>query len=206
MFLRQTIFWSLALGPRQYCNVRYPTGFKPAITLVRSNQIASNSVCRYRGPIPIDLYCSLIFMTSITEIQLNKVRPLFPLDSRQRFWQIAMYGEAVVISLARIERDKVHVVFWSLALGPRQYCNVRYPTGFKPAITLVRSNQIASNSVCRYRGPIPIDLYCSLIFMTSITEIQLNKVRPLFPLNSRQRFWQIASRSMYGEQVKDSKM
>ena len=89
MSLRQTIFWSLALAPRQYCNVRYPTGFKLAITLGRSNQIASNSVCRYRGPIPIDLYCSLISMTSVTEIQLNKVRTLFPLDSRQRFWQIA---------------------------------------------------------------------------------------------------------------------
>ena len=113
MSLRQTIFWSLALAPRQYCNVRYPTGFKPAITLGRSNQIASNSICRYRGPIPIDLYCSLISMTSVTEIQLNKVRTLFLLDSRQRFWQIAsrsMYGEAVVISLARIEREKVHVV------------------------------------------------------------------------------------------------
>ena len=57
----------------------------------------------------IDLYCSLIFMPSVTEIQLNKVRPLFPLDSRQRFWQIAsrsVYVEAVVISLARIEREK----------------------------------------------------------------------------------------------------
>ena len=111
--LREIIFWSLALAPCQYCNVRYPTGFKPAISLGRSNQIASNSVCRYRGPISIDLYCSLIFMLSVTEIQLNKVRPLFPLDSRQRFWQIAsrsVYGEAVVISLARIEREKVHVV------------------------------------------------------------------------------------------------
>ena len=107
--LRRIKFWSLAFAPRQYCNVRYPTGFKPAITLGRSNQIASNSVCRYRGPILIDLYCSLIFMPSVTEIQLNKVRPLFPLDSRQRFWQIAsrsVYVEAVVISLARIEREK----------------------------------------------------------------------------------------------------
>ena len=32
-----------------------------------SNQIASNSVCRYRGPIPIDLFCSLIFMPSIEQ-------------------------------------------------------------------------------------------------------------------------------------------
>ena len=27
---------------------------------------------------PIDLYCSLIFMPSVTEIQLNKLRALFP--------------------------------------------------------------------------------------------------------------------------------
>ena len=56
---------SLALASRQYCNVRYPTGFKPAITLGMSNQITSNSVYRYRGPIPIDLYCSLIFSYAI---------------------------------------------------------------------------------------------------------------------------------------------
>ena len=71
-------FWSHAPAPRQYCNVRYPTGFKPAITLGRSNQIASNSVCRYRGPIPIDLYCSLILVPSVTEIQVKKLRPYFP--------------------------------------------------------------------------------------------------------------------------------
>ena len=67
-----------ALAPHQYCNVRYPTGFKLTITLGRSNQIASNSVCKYKGPIPIDLFCSLIFMQSVTEILLNKVCPLFP--------------------------------------------------------------------------------------------------------------------------------
>ena len=49
----------------------------------RSNQIVKNSVYRYRGPIPIDLFCSLIFMPFVTEIELNKVCPLFPLDSRQ---------------------------------------------------------------------------------------------------------------------------
>ena len=68
-------FWSLALATRNI-NVRYPTGFKPAITLGR----ASNSVCRCRGPIPIDLYCSLIFMPSVTEIQYVY---FFPPDSRQ---------------------------------------------------------------------------------------------------------------------------
>ena len=74
IFLYQITFWS----PCQYCNVRYPPRFKTAITLGRSNQIASNSACTYRGPIPIDLFCSLIFMPSVTKIQLNKVRPLFP--------------------------------------------------------------------------------------------------------------------------------
>ena len=67
------MFWGLALAPCQYCNVRYPTGFKPAITFCRSNQIASNSVCRWRGPISIYLFCWLIFMQSVTEIQLNKL-------------------------------------------------------------------------------------------------------------------------------------
>ena len=43
-----------------------------------SNQIASNSVCKYRGPIPIDWFCSLNFISSVTEIQLNKLRALFP--------------------------------------------------------------------------------------------------------------------------------
>ena len=33
-------------APCEYCNVRYPTGLTPAITLGRSNEIASNSVCR----------------------------------------------------------------------------------------------------------------------------------------------------------------
>ena len=65
-------------APCQYCDDRYPTGFKPAITLGRSNKIASNSVCRYTGPITIDLFCSLVFMPFVTEIQLNKLRPLSP--------------------------------------------------------------------------------------------------------------------------------
>ena len=35
----------------------------------RSNQIASNSVCKERGPLPINLFCSLIVMSSLSEIQ-----------------------------------------------------------------------------------------------------------------------------------------
>ena len=72
-------FWSLALAPHQYCNVRYPTGFKPVITLGRS-QLQIRFLGTYRGPIPIDLFCSLIFMPSVTEIQFNKLRAFSPLD------------------------------------------------------------------------------------------------------------------------------
>ena len=70
-----------------------PTGFKPTITFGRSNQIASNSVCRYRGPIPIDLFCSLIFMPSVTEKRLCKVSTRFPLESR-----LYMYTEQLPFS------------------------------------------------------------------------------------------------------------
>ena len=61
----------------------------------------------------IYLFCSLIFMQSVTEIQLNKLRAHF----RARFApmiQIAlrsMYGEAGIITLARIKRKNVHVVY-----------------------------------------------------------------------------------------------
>ena len=50
-------FCGLALALCQYCNVRYPTGFKPAITVGRSNQIASNSVVDRE--IPQLLECSV---------------------------------------------------------------------------------------------------------------------------------------------------
>ena len=50
--------------------------FKPNITFCRSNQI--RFVGLYRSFIPINLFCSLIFMSSVTEIQLNKLRSLFP--------------------------------------------------------------------------------------------------------------------------------
>ena len=48
--------------PACYMNLRL------SFCICRSNQIASNSVYRWRGPIPIDLFSSLIFMPSITEI------------------------------------------------------------------------------------------------------------------------------------------
>ena len=106
-------FWCLELAPCQYCNVRYPTWFKPNITFCRSNQIASNSVCRQRGPIPIYLFCSLIFMPSVTEIQLNNLRALFPARFAPMIWANRVplnVWQAVITSLARIEQEKVHVV------------------------------------------------------------------------------------------------
>ena len=63
-----------------------PQGFKPAITFCTSNQIASNSVCRWRGPISIYVFCSLIFMQSVTEIQLNKLRAHFRARFAPMIW------------------------------------------------------------------------------------------------------------------------
>ena len=61
-------FWDLELSLCQYCNVRYPTvGLKPNITVIKSLQIRF----RGRGPIPNDLFCSLIFISSVKAIQLN---------------------------------------------------------------------------------------------------------------------------------------
>ena len=45
-FLYCKIHFRISLAPCQYCNVRYPFGFKLAITFDRSNQIDSNSVSR----------------------------------------------------------------------------------------------------------------------------------------------------------------
>ena len=109
------MFWGLALAPCQYCNVRYPTGFKPAITFCRSNQIALNSVCRWRGPISIYLFCSLIFMQSVTEIQLNKLRAHFRARFAPMIWAncapLNVWGGGDIITLARIKRENVHVVY-----------------------------------------------------------------------------------------------
>ena len=63
-----------------------PPGSNPPITFCRSNQIASNSVCRWRGPISIYLFCSLIFMQSVTEIQLNKLRAHFRARFAPMIW------------------------------------------------------------------------------------------------------------------------
>ena len=79
-------FWSLGLYPCRRSYVRYPLGFKTTISSCRSNQIASNSVCRWRGPISIYLLCSLIFMQSVTEIQLNKLRAHFRARFAPMIW------------------------------------------------------------------------------------------------------------------------
>ena len=109
------MFWGHALAPCQYCNVRYPTGIKPAITFCRRNQIALNSVCRWRGPISIYLFCLLIFMQSVTEIQLNKLRAHFRARFAPMIWAncapLNVWGGGDIITLARIKRENVHVVY-----------------------------------------------------------------------------------------------
>ena len=54
--------------------------FKTATSSARRIQIASNSVLTYRGSVAIDVFSSLIFTLSVTEIQLCKVNAHFPLD------------------------------------------------------------------------------------------------------------------------------
>ena len=54
------------------------------------------------------------------------------------------------------------------------------PWGSKSSGTSI---QIASNSVRTYRGPVAIDMFSSLIFTLSVTEIQLCKVNAHFPLH-----------------------
>ena len=46
----------------------------------RSIQIASNSACTYKDPVAIDVFSSLIFILSVTEIHQCKVNAHFPLD------------------------------------------------------------------------------------------------------------------------------
>ena len=41
--------------------------FKNAISSGRSVLIASNLECIYRGPVAIDLFCSLYFILSVTD-------------------------------------------------------------------------------------------------------------------------------------------
>ena len=53
-------------------------------------------------------------MQSVTEIQLNKLRAHFRARFATMIGQIAlrsMYGEAGIITLARIKRENVHVVY-----------------------------------------------------------------------------------------------
>ena len=62
---------------RRY-EVRYLMGFNTAISSGRRVDITSNSVRRQRGPVAIDLFASLSFTLSVTEIQLCKLYTHFP--------------------------------------------------------------------------------------------------------------------------------
>ena len=69
------------MGYQRY-EVQYPAGFKTVTFSGRSVQIASNLECMQRGPVAIDLFCLLIFILSVTEIQLCKVNVEFPRSFR----------------------------------------------------------------------------------------------------------------------------
>ena len=75
------------------------------ITLGRSNQIASRFVGTEVLYIPIDLYCCWFLCHPLRRyvIQLNNVCALFPARFAPIIWD--------VISLARIEREKVHQLY-----------------------------------------------------------------------------------------------
>ena len=62
------------------------------ITFDRSNQIASNSVFRSRGPLSIDSFRSLIILPFVTEIQLKKLRAHFrACMGRRRLYNIGKW-------------------------------------------------------------------------------------------------------------------
>ena len=71
-----------------------------------------------------------------------------------------------------------------------------------PYVTFGRNTQIAPNSLCTHRA---IGLFCSLIFMSSVTEIWLNKLhviaKVLFKCTCTNRIWSDLSISAknYGE-------
>ena len=57
-----------------------PWGSKPPHLQVGAFTPLQTSLCTYRGPVAIDVFSSLIFTLSVTEIQLCKVNAHFPLD------------------------------------------------------------------------------------------------------------------------------
>ena len=67
-------------------------GFETAASSGNGVQFVSNSVCMQRGPVAIDLFTSLIFMLSVTEIQLCKVNAHFLLDERHYCMQPAFHS------------------------------------------------------------------------------------------------------------------
>ena len=72
------IFWCFAQALCRRYEVRYLMWFKTATFSSRSLPIASNLECTQRGHVAIDLFCSLIFILSITEILLWEVNAHLP--------------------------------------------------------------------------------------------------------------------------------
>ena len=60
---------------------------------------------------------------------------------------------------------------------------VRYPTGVGTAMSVDGGFQVASRSVCAWMGPVAVDLFCSLVFVSSVTEMQHGGVSAHFPPN-----------------------
>ena len=89
----------------QRYKVRYPVGFKTTISPGRSVQIYSNSQHTYKGPVAIDLFCSLIFSLSVTGIQLCKVIAYFPVVSRHLpITSINNYASAHLYTIQQVRR------------------------------------------------------------------------------------------------------
>ena len=70
----------------------YPWGSK--LPHLQVHVGASNSVYMQRGPVAIDFFSSLIFMLSVTEIQLCKVNAHFLLDERHYCMQPVPFSQS----------------------------------------------------------------------------------------------------------------
>ena len=85
-----------------------PQGLQVTTLSGRSIQIASNLVQTWNGPVAIDLFCSLIFILSITEILLCEVNAHFP----GRFVPMILANHIQFnvwgTLLARIDLENVH--------------------------------------------------------------------------------------------------
>ena len=81
--LYENRLWCLTLAPCRRYKAQYPEGFKIQVAPCRNVQIASKSISR-KGVLSctIDFCRSLIFTSSVMEIQQCKVGTRFPLESR----------------------------------------------------------------------------------------------------------------------------